>query len=54
MTEQFITAKISGNELKQGSKTQCYVRAVHNCINIRFLKSAVKHTQHYDEAVHKF
>jgi len=35
-TEQFITAKICGNALKQGSRTnQCYVSAVHNCKNVR-------------------
>jgi len=38
-TEQIITAKISGNALKQESTeehTQCYVSAVHNCKNIRW------------------
>ena len=35
-TEQFITAKVSGNALKQGAEhTQCYVSAVHNCKNMR-------------------
>jgi len=35
-TEQFITAKISSNALKRGVEhTQCYVRAVHNCKNIK-------------------
>jgi len=36
MTEQFITAKISGNALKQGSieRMQSYVSAVHNCKNV--------------------
>jgi len=35
-TEQFITAEISGNALKQGVEhTQCYGSAIHNCKNIR-------------------
>ena len=35
-TEQFMTAKISGNALKQGVEhTQCYVSAVHNCRTTR-------------------
>jgi len=35
-TEQYITAKISGNALKRGVEhTQFYVGVVHNCKNIR-------------------
>ena len=36
-TEQFVTAKISVNALKQGSKTHSVlnVSAVHNCKNTR-------------------
>jgi len=35
-TDQFMTAKISGNALKQGVEyTQCYVSAVHNCKTTR-------------------
>jgi len=54
-TEQFITAKISSNALKQGSRTHSVLclrssqlqkyRAAHN--------SGVKHTQRFDRTVHR-
>jgi len=42
-TEQFITAKISGNALKQGVEhAQCYVSAVHSCKNTRLRECLVE------------
>jgi len=42
-TEQFMTAKISGNALKQGVEhTQCYVSAVLNCKNTRLRECLVE------------
>jgi len=41
-TEQFMTAKISGNASKQGVKhTQCSVSAGHNCKNARLRECLV-------------
>jgi len=42
-TEQFTTAKVSGNALKQGVEhTQCYVSAVLNCKNTRLRECLVE------------
>jgi len=55
-TEQFITAKISGNALKQGSRTDSVLRQsssqLQNC-KAAHSKSAAKHSQRYDGAAHK-
>jgi len=45
MTDQFITAKISGNAAKQGNRTvhsQYYVSVVHNCKNTRLREQGRK------------
>jgi len=55
-TEQFITAKISGNALKQGSRTLSVLRQSSSQLQkykVVHSKSAGKHTQCYDGAVHK-
>jgi len=55
-TEQFITAKISGNALKQGSRTDSVLRQRSLQLQkhkVAHSKSAVKHTQRYGGAVHK-
>jgi len=42
-TEQFITAKISGNALNRGVEySQCCVSAVHNCKNTRLRECLVE------------
>jgi len=43
-TEQFITAEISGNALKQERRTHatCYISAVHKCNNIRLRMKTVE------------
>ena len=55
-TERFITAKISGNALKQGSRTHSVLRQSSSQLQkykAAHSTSAVKHTQRYDGAVHK-
>ena len=55
-TEQFITAKISGNSLKHGSRTYSVLRQSSSQLqkyNVVHSKSAGKHTQRHDGVVHK-
>jgi len=52
-TEQFITAKIPGNALKQESRTHLMLRSSQlQKYKAAHKKSGVKHTQHSDKAVH--
>jgi len=58
-TEQFVAAKVSGNALKQRSRTHSVLRQSSSQLQnykASHSKSAVraKHTQRYDGAVHKF
>jgi len=55
-TEQFRTAKISSNALKQGGRTYSVLRQSSSQLQkykVVHSKSAVKHTQRYAGAVHK-
>jgi len=54
---QFITAKISGNALKKGNRTYSVLHQSSSHLQkykAAHSKSAAKHTQRYNGAIHKF